>query len=646
MSLFAKKTFLCAVVIFMGVESGCRQNLPRQNLPITTPVTLNLIDVNDSMLPVASDQQIGISAAKNEWTSLALQVGDLPQGPRWKLRVNFSPAISTESVSAYQALTMPVDTNRAGYLRQTGLPASERELPRALLPMHCDNGEIDLRSLRPSHSPGYPIIWIDLHVPENTTAGDYAVQCQVTADGLAAPAATLVGTLHVFDFAIPENPHLLMVSELGWDRLESLYPDAFEAITPRLMNRGEDKYAAAISVLDQLVGLAQANRVEVVVPRLQPTVKWLAAERPAVDWSDFDTVVSPWLNGDGFADKTPLGFWPLPRADFIDDYDPASQREYWSNAATHFNGQDWLEHSAVTLFKRNSARARAMESIQYSMLARSILEAHPLLRAILPLEDSQVQFASSSFPMALAPEMAGRIAALAPGLVFGPAAQSWPSDVRPPEYWLDTEAQGLVPYIGAGMDQRDVRLWAWLAYLRRADLVYWAGALPDQDDPSQPANPGKLTWFYPGSWFGVDGPVPSIQLKWLRRAEEDFEYLLLAEERGMRTNGFLLARLLTRQVELQPTQSPDAEYGLLSGTIDQATWDDARQLLARSILARPPESLPDDPAVEKAEQRLNLDMIRWQAPRNAPTSSREPPNGCGTTPTAPTAINGPSSALG
>lgn len=619
MKLFAKATFLCAMVISIGGAAGCRQNVPAQTLPVNPGITLDLVDVNDSLLPVRQEHTGAISAAKNEWTSLALRLGNLPQGGGpWKLRISFSPSIPAESVSAYQALPMPVDTNRAGYVRQTGLSASQRQLPRALLPMRCAGGVLELSNLRSAKENEPAIVWIDLHVPETTAAGDYPVRCDVVADGLPAPVASVQGTLHVYDFAIPEDRHLLMVSEMNWDRLAALYPDAFEAITPRLMNRDDPKYSAAIAVLDQLVTLAQANRTEVVVPRLQPTVKWLASERPAVDWSDFDSVVSPWLNGDGFADKIPLGFWPLPRADFIDNYDPASQREYWANASTHFNGQDWLSHSAVMLPKRSTDRASAMESIQLSMQARAILDAHPLVRVILPLEDSQVQFESSDNPMLLAPEMGTRIAALAGGLVFGAPTQNWPADIRPPEYWLSTDSAGLAPYIGAGMDQRDVRLWAWLAYLKHADLVQWAGALPEQDDPSDPADPAKLTWFYPGSWFGVDGPVPSVQLKWLRRAEEDYEYLLLAEERGMRTNAFLLARLLTRQVQLQAAQSPDPEYGLLSGTVDQKTWDDARELLARSILARPPESMPDDPAVKAAEQRLNLDIIRWQAPKERP----------------------------
>ena len=124
------------------------------------------------------------------------------------------------------------------------------------------------------------------------------------------------------------------------------------------------------------------------------------------------------------------------------------------------------------------------------MSARAILEAHPLTRVILPLEDDQVQFVSPDNPALLAVSMATRIVTLSPGLVFGAPTQSWPEEVRRPEHWMMTDAQGLVPYLGAGTDQRDVRLWAWLAYLKHADLIQWSGALPEQNDPTAQADPG------------------------------------------------------------------------------------------------------------------------------------------------------------
>jgi hypothetical protein len=592
--------------------------------------TVEAVDMDAALEPTPIDGPVTLSAAKNEWVSFSVRIGNLTQlGERQALQLHVSPAIAPENFSAYQALPMPVDTNRAGFVRQTGLAAGTRQLPRALLPLNCQNGVVDLSSLRdPAHpfdpqsragdGGQAPIVWIDLHVPNEARAADYSITCELGAGGHSRAASNVKVSLHVFDFAIPQRRHLLMVSEINWDRLRQFNPDAFEAVTPRLMNRENPSYAAAIKTLDQLVMLAQRNRTEVVVPRLQPTVKWLVAQTPQVDWSDFDTVVTPWLGGDAFADKTPLGYWPLPSVDYLDNYDAASRREYWSNASAHFNRQDWLSPTAVFLPTDTPGRATALQSIQFSMQARAILDAHPLVRVAIPLEDDQIQFASSDNPMLLNPSMVSRLITLAPGLVFGAPTQSWPMELRRPEHWLRAESPGLAPYVGVATSGPDMRLWAWLAYLRHADLIFWSDALPDQDDPTQPADPGKLTWFYPGSWFGVDSPVQSIQLKWLRRAQQDYEYLLLAEQRGMRTDALLLGRLMTRQVELQPMQAPDPEYGLLSGTIDQKTWDEAHALLARTILLRSPGASPDDPDVKILERDLNLDIVRWQEPKERP----------------------------
>jgi hypothetical protein len=58
-----------------------------------------------------------------------------------------------------------------------------------------------------------------------------------------------------------------------------------------LLRRGEPRYARAVRTLDGLVALAQRHRAAVVVPRLQPTVKWPANEPPQIDWGDYDSLV-------------------------------------------------------------------------------------------------------------------------------------------------------------------------------------------------------------------------------------------------------------------------------------------------------------------------------------------------------------------
>src|SRR5690606_14447151 len=93
--------------------------------------------------------------------------------------------IAPSQFSASQVLPMPIDVNRAGYVRHTGLSVARRRLPRAMFPLAMNDGLINLTTLRdparptdPQASAGGsaiepPILWIDLHIPLETPPGVY-----------------------------------------------------------------------------------------------------------------------------------------------------------------------------------------------------------------------------------------------------------------------------------------------------------------------------------------------------------------------------------------------------------------------------------------------------------------------------------------
>jgi hypothetical protein len=580
--------------------------------------TLVAVDFSNPAAPVAMDAPIQIAAAKNEWTQFVLQLRNLPSlstAATWTLHIQVQApdAIGAQSISAYQILPMPVDTDRAGYVRQTGLAVGAQELPRALLPLGSEQGAIPISSLR---SVAKLYVWVDVHIPKEIAAGDYSASCTLQAGSETISQIPI--SLHVYDFALPDERHLAMVSRIDWRSLQRLYTDQFEAITPRLMNRSDPTYTMPLQTLGDLIKLAQENRVEAVVPRLQPTVKWPAGQPPKADWSDFDTVVSPWLDGEAFADHQPLAYWPLPAIDYLNNFDDRDRQAYWAEAASHFNENDWLSRSSALLGIYNGVRPDDAQAARLSAETQLILEAHPLLRVTVPLEDDQLRFADAQDPNLIDPRSGDRVMAAAKGIVFAAPKLSWTADVAGPQHWLRTDVPGLVPYVGAGCDERDVRMWAWLAFLKHAGLILWNDPLPAQNGPLERGDPGEMVWFYPGKWFGVNEPVPTLQLKWLRRAEQDYEYLYLAQQRGMTTNAYMLARLIIKPVQIQPDQTPDPEYSLLTGTINQSTWDDAVSILARTILLRSPGADPDDPDNRAKLVALNLDTIRWQEPKERP----------------------------
>jgi hypothetical protein len=604
---------------------------------------IRAVNLRDLVSPTAHDQPVSLAAAKNEWASFQLQVSGLPAlGDKvvYTLRLqglNFQSANSTidsSNYTAYQIMAMPVDVNRAGYVRHTGLSAATRLLPRALLPMPMTDGRVNLSAARDPNKPSDPqsragvspvMLWIDLHIPPEAPAGSYMGQCDVLMTGVDQPIATVAVNLNVYDFVLPDERHLNLVGQIEWESLTRLYENRFEAVTPRFMKRGDESYAAAIRTLDQLVTMAQAHRVQVVIPRLQPNVKWPANRPPQVTWAEFDSVVTPWLKGDMFADKVPLGFWPLPASDGLFNYDPKSQREYWAEAATHFDQNDWLARAPVFFEKATPGRATAIESIKLSSEVASTLSAHSRLRVAVPLEDDQLQFASAGNPNLIKPEDAPRLLTSNPGIVFSSPIQDWPSGVQRPDRWLRTDLTGLIPYVGAGGDERDVRLWAWLSFLPLPPpqfgvrygpvrFIYWPGALPRNSTPDQAADPNELIWFYPGSWFGLDEPVPTIQLKWLRRAQQDYEYLFLAQQRGDMLNALYMSRLMSKPVEIQPGQQPDQTYGLMCGTADPQAWDQVTDLLAKRILLREPGQ-----AVNKDQDyKLTIETLQWSYPQERP----------------------------
>jgi hypothetical protein len=639
-------TFVVALLLLplLTMLAGC-------NSTPTGSARIRGVNLNQISAPAPHDEPIVLSAAKNEWTNFTVQVDSLPRGwgkrqerplraarlvtqacqcgwpgHRRPKRHGFSdpehadrrePAPATCGTPGFRSPTSncraPCSTDLAGRTGRSGRGARSGEAHRSQGP-RIERRSADAAVDRPAYPP-------------EAKPGLYTATVDVMGGAGDKPIASVPLRLNVYDFVLPDERHLMMVGAVEWDDLARLYTDRFEAVTPRLMNRGDQRYGAAIRTLDQLVALAQVNRAQVFIPRLQPTVKWPSGAPPVVSWDDYDSIVNPWLRGEVFPDKQPVGLWPLPAIDNLANYDQRSQRQYWSEAAKHFDQLDWLTRSAVILRSAEGGRARSDEAIKLSDDAAGILDLNPRLRVEVPLEDDQVQFADASSPNLIKPASANRLITANPGLVFNSALRTWPADLSRPSRFLRTDLPGLSYYVGAGGDERDVRLWAWFASIPipqpplgvqygPVQYVRWPRTLPRASKPTEPADPNEMVWFYPGSWFGVDQPVPTVQLKWLRRAQQDFEYLYLARQRGETINALIIARLMSKPVEVQPGQSPDPTFGLMSGTADPQAWVGAINLLAQRILLRE----PGQPVDEQRDHQLNIDLFRWAEPQERPVA--------------------------
>lgn len=628
---------LCFPLLFTacGGDRNAQQNGRFDARNGTGPLSIVELDTTSN---AASNAPRELAAARNEWLGTTVELAQWRGGRDARLRVRLLDAAGNSvapasAITVEQLVDVGADQHKAAFVRQTGAtPTRAGRVPRALLSVSRTTqaaDEWDLSRLRdPSLLPGTApqriadgrglvLLWVDVHVRAETPPGQYTLAIELLERPRGKAVGALALPLTVNDFVLPDERGLDLVARLDWPVLlgQPGAALALGSVPPRLLNRDDARFTTAVRTLDALVSTAQAHRVSVYIPQLQPTVKWPSGEPPTIDWRDFDSVTGQWLSGEAFPDRVPLGFWPLPAPDGIGAMDDLSTAQYFADAASHFAQQDWLPRSAIALASSAVGRPSAPASIDLSGTAAKALSSHPLVRAMVPMDADQVQFTESMTGTQLvSPAVGGRLMVTTPGLVAAPPAGSWPRESTPPLLWLRAGASGVASPSAAS--ENDVRLWGWLAFLRDARMVVFDNPLPPADaSPVRPQDPAESVWFYPGQPLGREGFVPSVQLKWLRRAQQDYEYLRLATQRGETTNTRLVAQLLAKPVGIPPTTNVDPVYNLLTGAPTSADYTGAVQLISRAILLRPPGKLPD----LTVQQQLQLETLRWMQPQQRPT---------------------------
>jgi hypothetical protein len=659
----ASQCLACVVSLFIGLAAGCQAGPGERGRPGGGPI-LKPVSLADPVAPMQVPVPLAVSGASNEWIGCAIQLTNLPPSVG---RVSWSLALSPRSFrsgrplpdaprvlrAGYQVVPVPADLNRPEYVRQTGRPAPADNPSGALLPLPLQNGRIQLAGLRDPVEPHLPygpnssqqpiVLWIDLHIPHNTPAGEYTASLDLHLNGRPRPAASIPLHFTIHEFDLPDQPSLRIIGRLDWQRLAALYPGQFQQVSPRLISRDNPATSPAVEILDRLVRLAHQHRTSITIPRLQPTVKWGAAGRPPqIDWADYDALIAPWL------DSGPARMaWAIPEVDQLNGFDHRTQSQYWQQVIGHFEDRQWLDQSILFRDHRTPTRQDGSD-LHVLQQAIALLEEHPQLSILLPHRDGDLSIADvervarlmqSAEPASAAAHRAdnandstedrpdarpsrgstlNRLLLRAPGAVYS-MAHAPSTDEPPGAQWLAPDPTSSA---GAGIahSEPDLRLWAWLALLRDADTILWDGLLPRSTSRSAQQAPADTTWFYPGQWFGIEEPVPSLQLKWLRRAQQDHEYLVQAVSTSADEliDVRAMARLLVRPVLLPADRHPDPLHALLSGTSDPAAWEEARQLLAQAIVLGRDDRQRPRPEDLARRMELSLQAVHWTVPLARP----------------------------
>ena len=567
--------------------------------------------------------RVALSGAGGEWLDFTAE----HEGESVGLRVGpLRGVVMGDAVTApanariYRVADVPVDTNSAGYLRLYGGAGNRTQLPRALMALEEVEGSFRL----PPGQSAPTRLWIDLELPRGLPRGKWRATLEAIAEN-GRVLATLPVEIASHGFDLPRERTLVVSAPLEWDALVALWPETFAAVSPTLLSRRENSSTQAVAVLEQMVRAAQADRVQVTVPALGGVMKWPAGRPPEAWWQDFDELVVPWLTGEAFKDGVGLRDWPVPRLADMERFAQQARSEYWSEALGHLDAIGLLDRTVVLVdeshvgadpaaLRRGTALSPA-ERLRLSQEAGRLALAYPHGAIAVPLESDQVRFTGPQDPSLYPPEHADRLVIRGDGLVTDHATRPWPAGLPQPRRFLELEGSSSAPMPGPGASEADVRLWGWLAFLRGATHLQPGAALPPPSD-GEAGDPTRMVLFYPGEAFGVSGPVPSVQLKWLRRAQQDYEYLHAAAARQEETYARVIARGLVRPVRVEAGGQVDPLLPLIAGTPAPELWREGVELVAGKIAiaeARGGLALPPRFETDHTNQ-----TTAWLAPRERP----------------------------
>ncbi len=299
--------------------------------------------------PVFTGQTVTLTAAGNEVVAFQLIVAR-KAGPLAGVKVDLSDLVGPDGRRI--AARPNAQTYRLWYVRSLARPR------RAAGP-----GQIEDRTIRPvawhgdaclplfaPFAPSFDLpaadnaipdqanqaVWVDLFVPRDTPAGDYAGQVTVSAGD---SSATLPLTVRVLPLALPDSPSWRVELNCygGLDRFAGVNAD-----DPNVAEAEHTFYRLAKSHRLMINALPYGQRGTVDKARV-PVLSGEGAQVKVSDWSPWDKRLGPLLDGSAFtADKgyvgpgagTPISHiylpfhenWPLPVEKYYGDYADLADR--------------------------------------------------------------------------------------------------------------------------------------------------------------------------------------------------------------------------------------------------------------------------------------------------------------------------------
>ncbi|HET6427155.1 MAG TPA: hypothetical protein VFJ30_02010 [Phycisphaerae bacterium] len=584
------------LVVTLCLAAGCNLSW--------SPVSLDAWVVNDMVslterTPKVDDPLIfdpvggavNLFAAANETVSFQLPVqagGTALRG----LRVSWSDltgsdggTIDAENVRVFRMVPIRVREYPAWYLRLAEQQPEPVDFYDALVPVDASRGGQPYRL----ESHERTAFWVDVYVPRGARPGQYTGRVTVSAWGGRAWSAGV--RVRVYNFVLPDTHPIAAFG--GFDHrtlMGGLLRRDGKPFVPLHLDRTDPLVRRGLVALRQLMRLGRAHRLDLFDKGIRPLLKRDPEGKVRLDWSDYDAIVTPYLGGTGYEDRIGIAAWASPVSqDWPDpgDYGGTDTEAYQQTlkavagaASEHFRALGADKQIFIWCY-RGPVRAAAYDKdVQWGRRIRSADPQTPLLSRLPASPPALTGWTPPAdfrqFADVLAP----------PGEWLDPDAA--PPDAEPPGplkgLWVCPGTPPYFPSLGVIAGPCGVRAIAWFAMKYRTrgvflpEVLNWSG----QDLFGLVAG-AETRLFYPGTAAGIEGVLPSVRLKRLRRGLQDAAYLRVLRQRGSGEIADAVIEAMARYAGLHAAGDHYLDPLLDGWVTDPAAWEMGRRILAEEI---------------------------------------------------------------
>lgn len=549
-----------------------------------------------------------IFVSTNEYAGFVFSVKSPKALPKPNLRIkNATGPAGVDSLHTWIARVHSVPVGQFPGWHIRSIPPSRRDFNPldVVVPLDAPEGGMPSRL-----SPGEEyFFWVEMAAFKGSVPGEYVLPVVLESGGKDVGAINV--RLTVWPMALPDETELAAIGNLEALRLfrhhlPGQHPDSGSAKSWTV----DPADAKAAELVSATVRMLQEHKITPVVTDMGPGVAIGSRGEWSLDWSGYDRLVAPLLDGSAFPNRIRLPVWPLPIQSLADLTKGNSAADLVRQYIAHFKEKGWLNRSFALVSSSLEFTPDAIGEAQ--QIAKRLREA-----------DRSIRIAVAGIPYDMKPfgwyEFPAQSAEIQPAIWIADAAYFDPRAFAAEknagrQVWM---AQGHPPFSGSlsiVAQPGDALALGWQASAAGADAL-WLGALNHwPDDPratsAQCIQFDSNALLFPGAPFKLSVPVQTLRLKRLRESMQYLAYAKLLQQHGKSAVADSVRAELVRHIGTQAYRTH-----FMDGRTDG--WDAGAQSyeIARRTMAR--AMLDATGGEETAHEIFRADELAWRRATSA-----------------------------